>query len=53
MDLSDQWVREGCVPDNPLLSYERAAVDKVLQLRRQRRAPTAQSADPNAHREPK
>jgi hypothetical protein len=26
MDLSDQWVREGCLPDSPLLSYERAAL---------------------------
>jgi Ca2+-transporting ATPase len=29
------------------------AVDKVLQLRRQREARTAQSAEPDAHREPK
>jgi hypothetical protein len=26
MDLSDQWVREGCLPDSLLLSYERAAL---------------------------
>jgi len=26
MDLSDQWVREGCQPDSRLLSYERAAL---------------------------
>jgi hypothetical protein len=26
MDLSDQWVREGCQPDSPLLSLERAAL---------------------------
>ena len=26
MDLSDQWVREGCRPDSRLLSYERAAL---------------------------
>ena len=26
MDLSDQWVREGCPPDSLLLSYERAAL---------------------------
>jgi hypothetical protein len=26
MDLSDQWVREGCLPDSVLLSYERAAL---------------------------
>jgi hypothetical protein len=26
MDLSDQWVREGCSPDSPLLVYERAAL---------------------------
>jgi hypothetical protein len=26
MDLSDQWVREGCRPDSPLLPLERAAL---------------------------
>ena len=26
MDLSDQWVREGCPPDSPLLSHVRAAL---------------------------
>ncbi len=26
MDLSDQWVREGCPPDSPLLPLERAAL---------------------------
>ena len=26
MDLSDQWVREGCRPDSRLLSDERAAL---------------------------
>jgi len=26
MDLSDQWVREGCLPDSPLLPRERAAL---------------------------
>ena len=26
MDLSDQWVREGCPPDSSLLSHERAAL---------------------------
>ena len=26
MDLSDQWVREGCLPDSLLLSYQRAAL---------------------------
>jgi hypothetical protein len=26
MDLSDQRVREGCLPDSPLLSYLRAAL---------------------------
>ena len=26
MDLSDQWVREGCLPDSPLLSHVRAAL---------------------------
>jgi hypothetical protein len=26
MDLSDQWVREGCQPDSPLLPLERAAL---------------------------
>jgi hypothetical protein len=26
MDLSDQWVREGCLPDSSLLSHERAAL---------------------------
>ena len=26
MDLSDQWVREGCSPDSSLLSHERAAL---------------------------
>ncbi len=26
MDLSDQWVREGCQADSPLLSLERAAL---------------------------
>jgi len=26
MDLSDQWVREGCMPDTPLLQLERAAL---------------------------
>ncbi len=26
MDLSDQWVREGCLPDSALLSHERAAL---------------------------
>jgi len=26
MDLSDQWVREGCLPDSPLLPQERAAL---------------------------
>ena len=26
MDLSDQWVREGCLPDSPLLSHLRAAL---------------------------
>jgi hypothetical protein len=26
MDLSDQWVREGCLPDSRLLSAERAAL---------------------------
>ena len=29
------------------------ATDKVLQLRRQRQAPTAQNADPDTHTEPK
>jgi P-type Ca2+ transporter type 2C len=29
------------------------ATDKVLQLRRQRQAPTAQNAGPDAHRQPK
>jgi hypothetical protein len=26
MDLSDQWVREGCLPDSPLLSHLRSAL---------------------------
>ena len=26
MDLSDQWVREGCRPDSPLLPLQRAAL---------------------------
>ena len=26
MDISDQWVAEGCVPDSPLLAAERAAL---------------------------
>lgn len=26
MDLSDQWVRTGCLPDSPLLRLERAAL---------------------------
>ena len=26
MDLSDQWVREGCPPGSPLLPAERAAL---------------------------
>jgi hypothetical protein len=26
MDLSDQWVREGCPPDSPLLTHVRAAL---------------------------
>ena len=26
MDLSDQWVREGCQPDSPLLAMEHAAL---------------------------
>jgi hypothetical protein len=26
MDLSDQWIREGCRPDSPLLPLERAAL---------------------------
>jgi hypothetical protein len=26
MDLSDQWVREGCPPNSPLLPLERAAL---------------------------
>ncbi len=26
MDLSDQWVKEGCAPDSPLLALERAAL---------------------------
>jgi hypothetical protein len=26
MDLSDQWVREGCRTDSPLLPLERAAL---------------------------
>jgi hypothetical protein len=26
MDLSDQWVREGCQPGSPLLPLERAAL---------------------------
>ena len=26
MDLSDQWVREGCLPNSPLLPLERAAL---------------------------
>jgi len=26
MDLSDQWVREGCQPDSPLLPLEHAAM---------------------------
>jgi len=26
MDLSDQWVREGCTPDSPLLQMEHAAL---------------------------
>ena len=26
MDLSDQWVREGCLPDSPLLALEHAAL---------------------------
>ena len=26
MDLSDQWVREGCQPDSPLLPLEHAAL---------------------------
>jgi len=26
MDLSDQWIREGCQPDSPLLPLEHAAL---------------------------
>jgi hypothetical protein len=26
MDLSDQWVAEGCQPDSPLLAREHAAL---------------------------
>jgi hypothetical protein len=26
MDLSDQWVREGCQPASPLLTLERASL---------------------------
>jgi len=26
MDLSDQWIREGCLPDSPLLPLEHAAL---------------------------
>jgi hypothetical protein len=26
MDLSDQWVEEGCPPDSPLLTQEHAAL---------------------------
>jgi hypothetical protein len=26
MDLSDQWVAEGCLPDSPLLALEHAAL---------------------------
>jgi len=26
MDLFDQWVREGCLPDSPLLPLEHAAL---------------------------
>ena len=26
MDLSDQWIREGCPPDSPLLPLEHAAL---------------------------
>jgi hypothetical protein len=26
MDLSDQWVREGCAPDSPLLLLEHTAL---------------------------
>jgi hypothetical protein len=26
MDISDQWVREGCATDSPLLAAERSAL---------------------------
>jgi hypothetical protein len=26
MDLSDQWVEQGCLPDSPLLPLEHAAL---------------------------
>ena len=29
MDLSDQWVAEGCLPDSPLLAQEHAAPTKA------------------------
>jgi hypothetical protein len=29
MSLSDQWVREGCLPDSPLLPLMRAALVRV------------------------
>jgi DNA-directed RNA polymerase specialized sigma24 family protein len=33
MDLSDQWVREGCRTDSPLLPLERTAADRGVGLR--------------------
>jgi hypothetical protein len=38
---------------NLVFQNTQVTADKVLQLRRQREARTAQSKEPNAHREPK
>ena len=39
MDLSDQWVREGCLPDSPLLSHLCAALVRAARRRPPRVTP--------------
>ena len=46
MDLSDQWVREGCRTDSPLLPLECTAADRGVGLRRPRRLTEIRASGP-------